>query len=117
MFKTPSGDAWLFALVCAAGSLAGCLHEWNITRRAAKRFYESSICADRIKYLVPSSVNMFGFEVKNWFLHGGRFFFCTYRRIVGFELTVGSLHIPPSPSTHNYNAIKLIGILCVMHEE
>ena len=75
MFKTPSGDAWLFALVCAAGSLAGCLHEWNITRRAAKRFYESSICADRIKYLVPSSVNMFGFEVKNWFLHGGRFFF------------------------------------------
>lgn len=80
MFKTPSGDAWLFALVCAAGSLAGCLHEWNITRRAAKRFYESSICADRIKYLVPSSVNMFGFEVKNWFLHGGRFFFYTYRQ-------------------------------------
>lgn len=74
MFKTPSGDAWLLALVCAAGSLAGCLHEWNITRRAAKRFYESSICADRIKYLVPSSVNMFGFEVKNWFLHGRRFF-------------------------------------------
>lgn len=75
MFKTPSGDAWLLALVCAAGSLAGCLHEWNITRRAAKRFYESSICADRIKYLVPSLVNMFGFEVKNWFSHGRRFLY------------------------------------------
>lgn len=101
MFKTPSGDAWLLALVCAAGSLAGCLHEWNITRRAAKRFYESSICADRIKYLVPSSVNTFGFEVKNWFLHGRRFFFF-YKRVSttwdSSQQLDRALHIPPNPT-------------------
>lgn len=93
MFKSLSGWCTVVRISLCDGLVGpDVLHRWNITRRTAKRFYESSICADRIKYLVASTVNTFDSEMKNWLSRGRHFlffFFYVYRD-VGCELAVGS---------------------------